>query len=180
MKDWRSEGTCGLVERRPMGSVERCGAGSAFSCALKPSTFVAFLEKLMSQDFIWCELQTKWQVMWRCILSVWGPSLTLLGLAGGREGGGIYAPPPHTCNYTNLTFPNYKFGKGQYVFYPVMLSIFAGKKWSLSEIPKLQTGSNASRPIKIFKSQTLFWKILGLHTSGILWNTSYFQKEFEP
>ena len=41
-------------------------AGSAFSCALcEPSTFVAFLEKLMSQDFIWCELQTKWQVMWR-------------------------------------------------------------------------------------------------------------------
>ena len=37
------------------------------------------------------------------------------------------------CKYTyelvekNLTFPNYKFGKGQYPFYPIKLSRFAEK-----------------------------------------------------
>ena len=95
-------------------------AGSAFSCALcEPLTFVAFLEKLMSQDFIWCELQTKWQVMWRCILSVWGPSLTLLGLAGGREGGGIYAPPCHVFAITpTWLFPIISLEKGSMFFTP--------------------------------------------------------------
>ena len=35
----------------------------------------------------------------------------------------------------NLTFPNYEFGKGRYAFYPMKLSRFANKKYSLSEIP---------------------------------------------
>ena len=61
--------------------------------------------------------------------------LTLLGLGGG----GLYAPLrpcfcTYLCKYTykrvekNLTSPNYKFGRGQYAFYPVKLSRFAEKE----------------------------------------------------
>ena len=43
-----------------------------------------------------------------------------------RAGGGGGAITPMSA-LKNLTFPNYKSGKGQYVFYPVKLSIFAEK-----------------------------------------------------
>ena len=33
-----------------------------------------------------------------------------------------------TSALKNLTFPNYKFGKGKYAFYPIKLSHFAVKK----------------------------------------------------
>ena len=33
----------------------------------------------------------------------------------------------HTSVLKNLTFPNYKFGKGNYAFYPIKLSRFAEK-----------------------------------------------------
>ena len=48
----------------------------------------------------------------------------------------------------------------------------------------LQTGLNASRPTKKFKSQTLFWRVLGMQSSQILLNMvnhstgSHFQKEY--
>ena len=51
--------------------------------------------------------------------------------------------------WKSVTFPNCKFGKGQYTFYPTKLSRFAEKKWSSSEISEfhkggpLQTGSEA-------------------------------------
>ena len=52
-------------------------------------------------------------------------------------GGGIHAPPATYLRISlqihvrapleTLTFPNYKFGKGQYAFYPIKLSRFAEK-----------------------------------------------------
>ena len=41
----------------------------------------------------------------------------------------------HTCALKNLTFPNYKFGKGQYAFYPIKLSRFAGEKKLIRNTP---------------------------------------------
>ena len=88
-------------------------------------------------------------------------SLTLLGPGGG---GGTLCPPCHVFNITlqihvqacwkKLTFPNYKFGKGQYTFYPIKLARFGEKKYSASEILKihkggpLQTGLHSSWPTK--------------------------------
>ena len=69
---------------------------------------------------------------------------------------------------------------------------FAYNRANTSEIPTfhkggfLQAGSNASRPTKKFKSQTLFWRVLGIQTSWILLNmvnhstASHFQKELDP
>ena len=48
----------------------------------------------------------------------------------------------YLCKYTykrvekNLTSPNYKFGRGQYAFYPVKLSRFAKKKIKFHAQPK--------------------------------------------
>ena len=41
----------------------------------------------------------------------------------------------------NLTFPNYKFGKGQYAFHPIKLSRYA-EKMIPSEIPKFNEGGD--------------------------------------
>ena len=52
--------------------------------------------------------------------------------------------------------------------------------------PSDQTGLNALRPTKKFKSQSLFLRVLGIQTSWILLNmvnhslVSHFQKELEP
>ena len=68
----------------------------------------------------------------------------------------------------HLTLPNYEFA-----FYPIKLSHFA-KKYSSSKIPKfhkggpLRIGSNATLTNKSFKSQKLFWRVLGIQTSWIL------------
>ena len=115
-------------------------------------------------------------------------------------GGGTLCPPVmylritvqiHVWACWKKTFPNYKFGKGQYAFYPMKLSRFCEKK-SSSEIPKyhkagpLQTGSNASRPTKKIKSRTLFWRVLDIQVSRILLNmvnystSSHLQKELDP
>ena len=73
--------------------------------------------------------------------------------------GGTLCPPCHEGKYmyerVEKTFPNYEFGKGQYTFYRIKLSRFAEK----------QTESNAFRPIFFLKSQTLFWRVLGIQTS---------------
>ena len=75
----------------------------------------------------------------------------------------------------NLTYPNFYFGKWHYAFYPMKLSLFAEKK-SSSQIPKihkgglLQTEPHSSQSTKNFKSQTLFWRVLGIQTSLILLN----------
>ena len=47
-----------------------------------------------------------------------------------------------TSALKNLTFPNYKFGKGQNAIYPVLLSRFAEEKNSSSEIPEFHTLTN--------------------------------------
>ena len=66
-----------------------------------------------------------------------------------------------------MTFLSYEFGKGQYTFYPVKLSRFAEEKFfvkntKISYREPLQTGSNASLKNKSFKSQTFFWRVLGI------------------
>ena len=69
-----------------------------------------------------------------------------------RGRGGIYALSWHVFAYIcantptsvlkkNLTFPNYKFGKGKYAFHPVKLSRYA-EKMILSEIPKFNEGGD--------------------------------------
>ena len=67
----------------------------------------------------------------------------------------------------SLTVPNYEFRKGQYGFYPMKLSRFAEKNEVLQKYQNFirgpfQTGSYASRHTKRFKSQGLFWMVLGL------------------
>ena len=78
----------------------------------------------------------------------------------------------------NLTSPNYEFKKGQCAFFPIKLSRFCERKNSVSQKCQnfitqgpLQTGSTGSRPKKYFKSQTLFLGVLGIQTSGILFES---------
>ena len=71
--------------------------------------------------------------------------LTLLGPQGGHI---KYTPPAMHLRLSlqihlgvgqrNLTFPNCKFGTGQYAFYTIKLSRFAEK--SLAEIPEFHKG----------------------------------------
>ena len=73
--------------------------------------------------------------------------------------------------WKDSTFPNYDFRKGQCTFYPIKVYPFAGKKvrQKYQNFLPLQTGSNASWPTKLFKSQTFFLRVLGIQTSWILW-----------
>ena len=76
----------------------------------------------------------------------------------------------------NLTSPNYKFGRGQYAFYPVKLSCFAEKKWCLSDTPEFlrgdryELGRRPLQPMKIYKSQLLSRGVLVIQTSWICLN----------
>ena len=74
----------------------------------------------------------------------------------------------YLCKYTSerieKTFPNYKFGKGQYAFYPIKLSRFAEKKkLNSSERPELykggpvRTGSEASLTNEKIEESIIFW-----------------------
>ena len=90
----------------------------------------------------------------------------------------------------SLGYEKVAWGTG--ITWQMKLSRFRENILSSLEIPKfykagpLQTGSNASRPTKKIKSQTLFWRVLGIQSSWILLNmvnhstTSHFQKELEP
>ena len=65
-----------------------------------------------------------------------------------------------------MTFPNYKFKKGQYAFYPVKLSRFAEKKSSSSETTEFHEGDPydlGRRPLqrmKNYKSQSFSREVL--------------------
>ena len=67
------------------------------------------------------------------------------------------------ARWKNLTFPNYKFGKGQYAFYPVQIS-FAKKK--MAEIPEfhkggpLGTGRRPLQPMENYKSLIGTWLLV--------------------
>ena len=74
------------------------------------------------------------------------------------EGGHIF-PPCHIFAYISantrtsalkkLTFPNYKFGKGQYAFYPIKLSRFAEKmKFVRFTRISYELGQGPHRPMK--------------------------------
>ena len=108
--------------------------------------------------------------------------LTLLGL-----GGGAYMPPSgHVfahmfanivqARWKNLTSPNYKFGKGQFAFYPVKLSRFAEKNDVCQKHPNFLGGDSyvlgrrPLRPMKIYKSQSLSRGVLVIQTSWICLN----------
>ena len=103
------------------------------------------------------------------------------------RGGGFICPPPamflhislqiHVqARWKNLTSPNYKFGRGQYAFYPVKLSRFAEKKWCSSETPEFlrgdpyELGRRPLQPMKIYKSQLLSRGVLVIQTSWICLN----------
>ena len=53
----------------------------------------------------------------------------------------IYLQIHVRVRWKNLTFPNYKFGKGQYAFYPVKLSRFAEKNKVCGKYPKFIMGA---------------------------------------
>ena len=91
----------------------------------------------------------------------------------------MYIPPPppppprHVFANTrirglkNLTFPNHKFGRGQYAVYPVKLSRFA-EKIKFSEIPEFhpyELGRRPLQPMKNEKSPSLSGGVLVIQTS---------------
>ena len=98
-----------------------------------------------------------------------------------RTGGGEeYIPLPCICvcfcNYTyeriekNLTLPDYKFGKGQYAFYPKKLSRFAGKnEVRQKSFPKrIGTPTQPKPKIHVFRYAQIGWSCNGLSKGGLI------------
>ena len=78
------------------------------------------------------------------------------------------------ARWKNLTFPNYKFGKGQYAFYPVQIS-FAKKKngrnTGISYGGAFRNWSEASPTDEKFKSPSFSEGFLVIQTSWIFLNS---------
>ena len=81
---------------------------------------------------------------------------------------------PIWLDFTWLDFSQLWVWKRAVRFLPHEVISFRQKKWSLSEILKLQTGSKASGSTWKFQIQTFFQKVQGVQTSWILLNMVHY------